>query len=135
MSANVDYTTGAVTRLDRVAGNPAPITERDAEDSSFLARTLVGLLRETARLTGLWRPRRIDFTNIVSAGTAMAPERVRLVHNLNSDVRWWAVDVRGPGSATVPMIIRDETSVDELTALTLAIYYEATFTIRVEEAG
>jgi hypothetical protein len=135
VSANVDYTTGAVARLDRVHGIPAPLTERDVQDPTVLVRVLVGLLRDVARLLGLWRPRRVDFTNIVSAGTAMAPERVRLVHKLNGDVRWWPVDVLGPGSATVPMIIRDETTVDDRNTLTLDIYYAATFAIRVEEAG
>jgi hypothetical protein len=43
--------------------------------------------------------------------------------------------VLGPGSATVPMIIRDETTVDDRNTLTLDIYYAATFAIRVEEAG
>ncbi len=128
MSANVDYTTGAVARLDRVAGNPAPITERDAEDSSFLARTLVGLLRDTARLTGLWRPRRVDFTRVVldDTGTTL----FRLEHRLGGAVRYWVVGWDGAAPANIRA---DAATTDDVLVLTSTS--AGTATIRVEEAG
>ncbi len=134
MSAVVNQATGQARSLDRIPETPTPLTERDVQNPGNVVRLFAGLLRDVARLLGRWTPRHVDFEGIVSTGTAIAPQRVRLTHGFNGQVRWWPVDVLGPGSATVPMIIRDETD-DDPNTIALDFYYAATFTIRVEEAG
>lgn len=133
MSVNIDYRTGKVTQLDIISEGSSLITENDVKDSGALVRALMFLIREIDKIRGRWRPHRIDFHHIVSTGTSGSPETFRLKHGFNSDVVWWPVDCQLAGTVVVPLIMRSDPQ--DANTLTLAVYYPATLTIRVEAAG
>lgn len=127
MSANIPNV-GDVRKLDRVPEAPAPVTERDVTDATWLVRTLIGLARSVARLEGVWRPRRIDFEDraVVDDGTTL----YRFEHRFAAPVRWWPVDWESDGAVA---LVKDDSS--DTNTLVLRSYQIGTVTIRVEEAG
>lgn len=132
MSANIDTRTNITTKLDRVPQAKTPLTERDVGDASVLVRVIDGLTRDVARILGLWRPRRLDFTSITLVDSTT--ERTRLTHGFGGPVRFWIADI-GPITAGAWGLVRDEDDSDDNT-LSLRSYMDATaVTIRVEEAG
>lgn len=134
MSANINYATNTVRTLDRIPETATPLTESDVKDASNLVRLFSGLLRDVQRLLGLWRPKRIDFTDVVSEGSTLAAHTIELAHGFGCEVRWWIVDTQTTGGLISVTYVRRE---PESTAdvLVLSFYYPGRFTIRVEEAG
>lgn len=132
MSAVVT-STGVARSLDRIPESTAPLTEKDVQEPITLARLVLGLLRDVAKILGRWRPRTTDFEGIVSTGSAGTPVSVRLVHNFGTNVRWWVTDCQLAGVVVVPLVMR--TAASDLNTLTLSIYYPATLSFHVEEAG
>lgn len=131
MSANVSPQ-GTVRQLDRIPQPPSPVTDETVKDAPTLARLVLGLIRDVSRLLGYWRPRRMDFEGLVSTGTDVAPQSFRLTHGFGGAVRWWVVDRRSSGAVAVPYEDRTD---DDPDVITIRIFYEATVTVRVEEAG
>lgn len=132
MSANVS-STGTVRQLDRRPEPDEQVTEEQAQEPARVARALMTLLRDVAALKRRWWPQRIDYEDIVSTGTSVTPMTMRLAHGFGAPVRWYVVRSRSAGTVTVPLI--NETTASDSNTLVLDIYYEATLTIRVEEAG
>lgn len=132
MSANVAGD-GTVTQLDGALEPDENITEESVKEPRFLARFLLRLFREVTALKRLWLPRRIDFQGIVSTGTSAAPQTVRLDHGLACPVVYWIVKAQTPGAVTLPLI--SETTETSENTLVVKVYFPATLTIRVEEAG
>lgn len=133
MAAVID-STGTPRQLDGRAEPEVVVQEADVQDATKLARMLAWLLREVAALRRRFSPRRIDFEDQVSTGSAGSPATIRLEHGFGGRVRWWVVDVTTPGVIAVPYIYNDTTLTDENT-LVLRVYYPSTITFRVEEVG
>jgi hypothetical protein len=125
---------GTVRQLDGRAEPEVVVQEADVQDATKLARMLAWLLREVATLRRRFYPRRIDFEDVVSTGSAGSPATIRLEHGFGGRVRWWVVDVTAPGVIAVPYIYNDTTQTDANT-LVLKVYYPSTITIRIEEVG
>ncbi len=132
MSANIS-SAGLVKQLGRKAETEEQVTEEHVQDPLRLVRTLKALLRDVAALKRRWAPNRIDFTDIVSNGTAVASFTVSLEHGFDAPVVWWVVRSAGTDLSEVPRIYESTRSTSK--TLVLHIYNPATLTIRVEEAG
>lgn len=128
MSANIDYASGRVRKLDRLPEARTPLTEGDVQEPATLVRILDGLLRDLAKVLGLWRPRRFDWTAVPLDATGTAT--FRLEHRFGGVVRFWVVDWDGAAAHNV----RKDTTTDDNT-LVLTSTSAGTATIRVEEAG
>jgi hypothetical protein len=128
MSANIDYESGRVTRLDRLPEARTPLTEGDVKEPATLVRILDGLLRDLAKVLGLWRPRRLDWVDVTldATGTTL----FRFEHRFDGVVRFWVVDWDGAAAHNV----RKDTTTDDNT-LVLTSTSAGAATIRVEEAG
>ena len=128
MSVNVT-SAGVVKRLDLELEAPSPIDERDVAEPGRLARMLLDIVRDLRKLTGLWRPRRIDFEGraLLDDGTTL----YRFEHRFASNVRWWAVDWTSDDGGVD--IVKDAAS--DTNTLVLRSYCTGTITLRVEEAG
>lgn len=138
MSANVD-SGGIVRQLDRRPEPDETITEEKVKDSRSLARFLLRLFRDVARLKRRWAPRHLDFEDVAvdDSGT----NTYRFAHNFGGRVRFWPVDVTsltpvsfGLGTAALPPVLVQHSDSDENT-LVLVSYVEAVLSLRVEEAG
>ncbi len=133
MSANISGS-GEVTQLDGPAEPDESLTEKNVQEPKMLARFLLRIFRDLSVLKRRWSPRRIDFQDIVSTATDIAPQDLTLEHGLNTGVVWWPVRVVfTTGTIVVPYIYELPTSTANI--LRLRIYYPSTLTIRIEEAG
>ncbi len=132
MSANVEAD-GTVKQLDRRPGPDENISDEEVRDNSLLGKILLRIFRDVATLKRRWAPRRVDFRGIVSTGTAASPQTVRLAHGMGGPVVWWPVRVAGLGAGSLKFI--EELASSTENTLDLSVMFEATLTIRVEEAG
>jgi len=132
VSANIN-SAGTVSQLDKPAEPDENITEENVKDQKMLARFLLRMFRDIATLKRRWAPRRIDYTDLVSTGTAGSPQTFRLEHGLGGPVVWWPVRITVAGTVVLPFIYEINTSTD--TVLVLQVYFPGTLTIRVEESG
>lgn len=132
MSANVPAH-GEIRQLDGRAEPEEQVTEEQVQDPARLARVLVRLLADVAKLRRRWAPRRLDFEGIVTDGS-VTPERHRLTHGFGGPVRVWLVDARNPTGAGVPVFAIIDSASDSNT-VTVESYMSGTVTLRVEEAG
>jgi hypothetical protein len=128
MSANIDYESSRVTKLDRLPEARTPLTEGDVKEPTTLVRILDSLLRDLAKVLGLWRPRRLDFVNVPLDATGTVT--FRFEHRFDGVVRFWVVDWDGAAAHNV----RKDTTTDDNT-LVLTSTSAGTATIRVEAAG
>lgn len=78
----------SLQQLDRAAQPDEVVTEADVQEPAKLARYLIRLLRDVAKLQRTANPPRIDFED-VTVGTSGA--RTLLAHHLNGRVRWSVV--------------------------------------------
>lgn len=132
MSANV-RPDGTVVPLDRAPEAGETMSEARVKEPKTLAAYLLRFARDLRALRKRWAPDRLDFEDVVSTGTAASPQTVRLEHHFGKAVRWWMVRCTAAGSVTVPLI--NETTGSDDNTLVLSVYFPATLTIRVEEAG
>lgn len=109
------------------------VTNEDVADAPKLARLLTRILSELAALRRAWSPRVITFRDIVSTGTNVSPQTVRLTHGFGSAVEYEVVDIANPGVVNVTLVSRDSTS--DANVLVVKVYFAATIAIRVTEAG
>jgi len=130
--ANVEAD-GTVKQLDRRPGPDENISDEEVRDNSLLAKILLRIFRDVATLKRRWVPRRMDFRGIVSTGNASAPQTVRLAHGMGGPVVWWVVRATALGAGSLKFIEELSTSTED--RLDLSVMFEATLTIRVEEAG
>lgn len=141
MSVNVNAQ-GVVRTLDRIPEPATPLTEQDVQAPKTLVRLLADIIQSIAKLSGLWRPKRVDFEGLIVDETGTT--KYRLTHGLNGPVRWWPVDwvldatafaalgITGmPGAGA--SLSRDSTS--DSNTLVLVSYFPGTVTVRIEEAG
>ena len=128
MSANIDFVTGAVRKLDRLPEARTPINERDVQNPTTLVRILDSLLRAFAKALGGWRPRRLDFGRVPLDATGTV--KFRLEHGFGGAVRYWIVGWDGAASANVRA--HSDTTNDTLVITSTSA---GTATVRVEEAG
>lgn len=124
---------GTVRQLDRRPEPDENVTEQSVTSPGLLAKFLLRLFREVSRLKRRWAPKYLDFRGIVSGGTAMTPALVSLDHNFGAPVVWWIVRVQGLGTGSLKFAEELDTSTDN--RLELSVNFEATLTIRVQEAG
>ncbi len=132
MSANVTAD-GVVRQLDRRPEPDENLTEANVTDPRLLTRFLLRLFRDVSTLKRRWSPARIDFRDVVSAGTAMAPTAVSLSHNFGAPVVYWIVRTTSLGAGSLKIAEELSTSTDN--RLDLNLYITGTMTIRVEESG
>jgi hypothetical protein len=125
---------GTARSLDVIPEPAAPVTERDVQEPTWLARTLVGLLRDIAIIKGRWRARPIDFRDLVSDGTDADPASLVLHHGLGGLVNWWPVRMRTTDTVVMPLI-EEDTAKTSNGVLVLKVYFPCVVTMRVEKAG
>ncbi len=132
MSANVTAD-GVVRQLDRRPEPDENLTESNVTDPRLLTRFLLRLFRDVSTLKRRWAPARIDFRDVVSTGTAMAPTAVSLTHSFGAPVVYWIVRTTNLGAGSLKIAEELSTSTDN--RLDLNLYITGTMTIRVEESG
>lgn len=118
---------GKVVQQDGKADSEESVTTDDVQDAPKLAKLLTRILSTLAGLRRQRPPRRMDFEDIVVAGTGAS---VPFAHGFNGRVRWYAVDwLEGSGNPVIP--VRDAVLTDANT-LYLKFYASGTVCIRVE---
>lgn len=127
MSANISAQ-GVVTVLGRQLNGPERLTDEDVKDPPTLTRILLTIIRDTSRVIGFWRPRRLDFEGraILGDGTT----KYRLEHQFGGPVRYWIVGWDGAAAAN----IREHDDSDSNTFVYTSTS-AGTATVRLEEAG
>lgn len=139
MSANYSFINGRNRQLEKPTEPQEIIKPEDTEDSLKLSQLLQRILKHLSDLTRRWAPNRIDFEDVVVAGSSVSPETIRLTHMFDGPVRWWVVGTRNGGTVALPYIQESHDGsgnpLSDRNTLVLDVYYEATLTIRVEEAG
>lgn len=128
MSARIDND-GNVTTLDGLRSLDDVVTPADVGDADKLAKLLTRLLAQQAQQKREFRPRRVQYQDIVSTGATMTPQTLRLEHGFGGRVVWWVCDT----DVDAPRI-RKDTSTDSNT-LVLKMFDSGTFSFCVEEAG
>lgn len=118
-----------VRQLDRTPEPDEQVTPEQMTDTSRLARLLMRILRDVARLKRRWWPEYIDHRDRVVDGTGTTV--YRFPHGFGGRVNWWPID--WTDGAAGPSLVRDASS-DENT-LVLVSHVAGTVTIRVEAAG
>lgn len=127
MSANIPLN-GPAAQLDGRADPDENVTPEDAKDADRVSRLLSRILRDLARITRLWRPRRLDFEGRVVLGDGTT--KYRYEHRFGGRVRFWPVEWVG---AAAPNLRKDDAST--LDTLVLTSTSAGTMTLRVEESG
>lgn len=130
MSAAAVDSNGKVRQLDAKAQADIVVTAEDVQDAPKLARMVQALANHVAALERAWKPRRIDFEDVVCAAGGVT---IELPHHFGGRVRWWVVDWQISGASGAPILQR-YTGTDENT-LVLWSDKAGIATIRVEEAG
>ncbi len=120
---------GKTRQLDRQAEPEEQVTPEQVQDPERLARGLMGMLRELAKLRRRFHPRRIDFED--RAVDATGTTKYRFPHTFGGRVRWSVVGWKS-ASAGPQLVEHSDTS---STMLVLVSYVAGTATVRVEEAG
>jgi hypothetical protein len=117
-----------VQQLDKLPEPDEVITPEDVQDVDRVARLFARILRDIARLTRAWKPRRVDYEDrsVDSTGTT----KYRLEHRFGGRVRWWPV---GWSGAAAPAL--SEHADSDTNTLVLTSTSAGTVTIRIEEAG
>lgn len=138
MSANVDND-GSITRLDSAAEPDENITEEAVKDPKRLAQFLLRLFRAVTSVRRRWSPDRINFRDIVVAGTDVNPVTATFTHNFAGRVDWWLVSVSQFGSVTEPIVQEavngSGVPLSDENNLVLSFYFSARVTVRVEPSG
>ncbi len=132
MSSNVN-TDGEVTQLDGRRPPDEVVTTETVGDQKELSQLLTRMQRRIADLERTFRPRRVDFEDFPCEGTDIDPVKLRLPHRFDGPVRWWVTRVKSAGIVQTTLI-EEQPSSDQNT-LELLVFFEATLSIRVEEAG
>lgn len=139
MSANYSFTNKRNRQLEKPTEPQEIVKPEDTQDATKLSQLLQRVLKQVTVLVRRWAPNRLDFEDIVVAGSSGTPEQIRLTHMFDGPVRWWVVNARSGGTVALPYIqeAHDGSGVplSDRNTLVLDVYYEATLTIRVEEAG
>lgn len=132
MSAVVEAD-GTVRQLDRRPEPDENVTEQSVRNPLLLTRFILRLFRDVSTMKRKWMPRHIDFRGVVSTASALSPETVYLDHNLGGPVVWWFVRVQDIGTGSLKLA--EETTETTENRLALKFFFDATVTVRVEEAG
>jgi hypothetical protein len=140
VSANFSFTNKRNRQLEKPTEPEEIIKPEDAGDTTKLSQLLQRILKKLTELGRRWAPHRLDFEDLVVAGSDVSPETIRLTHMFDGPVRWWVVNTRSGGTIALPYIqesheVTTGVPLSDRNTLVLDVYYEATLTIRVEEAG
>ena len=127
-SANVK-SDGTVVQLDARPEPDENVTDKAVEDPKVLARFILRLFREVSTLRRRWKPRRLDFEDVLVDATGLV--LYRFAHNFGGRVRWYPVGFREGASG--PSLVEDSSTTDNV--LVLSSYSDGYLTLRVEEAG
>lgn len=120
---------GPLRTLDQPAEPDEQITPDQVEDTSRMARLLMRIVRDVARLRRRWAPRFIEFEGRVVDATGTTA--YRFAHGFgNARVRYWVVQWSGAAAHN----LRYSTASDANT-LVLTSTSAGTATVRVEEGG
>lgn len=130
MSAIIPSTTNAKPRqLDRQAEPEEQVRPEDVKDADKLARTLMRVLRDVARLKRRFWPAYVEHEDVVFDATGT--KVFRLPHHFGQRVRWWVTD--WSGSSAGPRLVRHADTTSE--TLVLVSYTVGTGTIRIQGSG
>ncbi len=130
MSAIIPANGAKIRQLDRQAEPDEQVRPEDVKDADKLARTVMRLLRDVARLKRRFWPDYIEHEDVSFDGSGTTV--YRLPHGFGGRVRWWVVDVYG--SAYGVALVKDEASTDDNT-LCLVSNETCIATIRIQRAG
>lgn len=130
MSAIVPANGAKIRQLDRQAEPDEQVRPEDVTDTERLARTVMRILRDVARLKRRFWPDYIEYEDVTfdSSGSTV----YRFPHGFGGRVRWWVVDMYG--SAAGYALVKDEDETDSNT-LCLISNEACVATIRIERAG
>lgn len=134
MSANFSFRDKRVRQLEKRVEPEEAVTAETVKDTQKLSQLLQRVLKRQTELERRWAPRRIDFEDVECAGSDGAPVTIRLAHMLDGPVRWWIVNTVGSDAVNVDHV-RENVAASDRNTLVLEIPFEATLTLRVEEAG
>lgn len=129
MSAIVPPNGTKPRQLDRQAEPEEQVRPEDVKDADKLARLLMRLLRDVARMRRRFLPEYLEHEDRVFDATGTTV--YRLPHNLNARVRWWVTD--WSGATAGPRLVRHSST--DANTLCLTSYTAGTGTIRIQGAG
>lgn len=130
MSAVIPPTGNKIRQLDKAHQPDEQVTANQVQDPSTLARILMRIMADVAKLKRAFAPAYLDFEDHVFDGTGTTPNR--FTHRLNGRVRWWVVDwtdLTGLG----PRLIKHKSS--DLNTLALVSLNAGTGTVRISISG
>jgi len=139
MSANIDFKTSKIRKLEGSKQTDEVVTVDDVRDPEKLARLLTRVLAKQADIERQWRPKYNDYENVVCAGTDSSPQELRFTHMFDGPVRWWVTSCRKGGTVALPYVQEahntDGSPKSDQNTLVLLVFFEATLAIRIQEAG
>lgn len=130
MSAVVNRA-GKIRSLDKPAEPSQEVTEDRIEDKGFMARLLMGILRDVASLLRRREVTVTDFEDVEvdSSGST----KYRFPHGFKGRVRWWPCGFRDALDSLGANLSEDADTDDN--TLVLVSWARGTVDVRVEKAG
>lgn len=119
---------GSLRQVKPGQRTPDVISEPEVQNSTILTRAINAMRRDIADLLSAWKPKLIDYEDVVvdATGTTL----YRFPHGFGKRVRWWPVSWNG--AAAISLSQHGDTDNNTLVLVSRAV---GTVTIRVEEAG